>query len=149
MGQKNFKGAVTITNDNSRIRLRWRYLSKRYSLSLSQYTKSNLLHAKKVASQIEQDMVSSSFDYTLKRYKQTELNEDTKASKSVLEYFEEWTSNYRQMDCDVHINYYSVRGMMRKWGDIKQDNILKKLNAETFSAGIYNRRLTMLKAFCK
>jgi integrase len=39
--------------------------------------------------------------------------------------------------------------MLRKWGSIEQGNILKKLNAETFCAATYNRRLHMLKAFVK
>ncbi len=49
MGQKNYKGTVSISNADGRIRLRWRYNSQRFSLSLYNYSKSNLLQAKKTA----------------------------------------------------------------------------------------------------
>ncbi len=52
LGQKSNKGAVSITNCEGRIRLRWRYQGKRYSLSLSIYNKLNLLQAGKTALQI-------------------------------------------------------------------------------------------------
>jgi integrase len=69
MGQKNFKGTVSISDADDRIRLRWRYQSKRYSINLSSYNKTNLLKAKKTALNIEQDMANDRFDYTLNRYK--------------------------------------------------------------------------------
>ena len=53
------------------------------------------------------------------------------------------------MDCEKHTNYNSVRNMLKNWGKIEQNNIHKKLNAEVFCAGTYNRRLTMLKEFVK
>jgi hypothetical protein len=68
MGQKNSKGTVSIVNENNRIRLRWRYQSKRYSLSLFHYSKSNLLQARSVPLSIEVGMVSQSFDTTLVKY---------------------------------------------------------------------------------
>jgi len=147
MGIKNSKGNVSIENFRGRVRLRWRYRGKRYALSLFDYNKTNLKESRKIAVQIEQDILYQQFDYSLKKYKNgqdvVKLEE-----KSIVELFENWTIYYRQMDCDKHINYYSVRSMLKKWGDINPLNIHLKLNAETFSAGIYNRRLTMLKAFC-
>lgn len=53
------------------------------------------------------------------------------------------------MDCEKHTNYNSVRNMLKKWGKIEQADIHIKLNAETFCATTYNRRLTMLKDFVK
>ncbi len=69
MGHKNSKGTVSIVNYRGRIRLRWRYQLKRYSLNLSIYNKTNLLQAKKVAISIEEDVANDRFDYTLNRYK--------------------------------------------------------------------------------
>lgn len=63
MGQKNSKGTVTIANADGRIRLRWRYNTKRYSLSLFAFTKQNLLHAKKTALEIEQDIALDSWTW--------------------------------------------------------------------------------------
>ncbi len=148
MGQKNFKGAVSIINDNDRVRLRWRYKSQRYSISLSIYNRSNILAAKKIALLIEQDISRDKFDFTLARYRgKPETLKST--GRTIVEYFEEWTSSYKQMDCEQHTNYNSVRNMLRNWGKVEQSNIHIKLNAETFCGATYNRRLTMLKGFVK
>ena len=73
MGQKNLKGSVSVVEDNKRIRLRWRYLKKRYSLNLFLYNKANLLQAKKIALQIESDLVNGLFDSSLNKYKGKEV----------------------------------------------------------------------------
>jgi len=64
IGHKNSKGLVTIFNDRNRIRLRWSYQAKRYSLSLGPYDKNNLKAAKKVVLQIELDIINGQFDDT-------------------------------------------------------------------------------------
>lgn len=69
--------------------------------------------------------------------------------KTIVGYFEEWTSAIKQMECEKHTNYNSVRNMLKNWGRIEQNTIHKKLNAEIFCAGTYNRRFTMLKEFVK
>ncbi len=51
------------------------------------------------------------------------------------------------MDCEKHTNYNSTRNLLRKWGKITQENIIKKFNAETFCSKTYNRRLTIFKNF--
>ncbi len=68
MGHRNSKGTVSISNYKGRLRLRWRYLSERYSLNLFAYTKENLLHARKTALEIEQDIVVGRLDQTLLKY---------------------------------------------------------------------------------
>ena len=146
MGHKNSKGNVSLTNYKGRIRLRWRYQSIRYSLNLLSYNRTNLLAAKKTALQIEQDMANEKFDHSLNSYK-GEQRSMLLVEKTIVEYFEEWTSNIRQMDCEVHTNYNSVRNMLKKWKAIEQHNIAVKLNAEIFCAGTYYRRLTMLRDF--
>jgi integrase len=55
LGIKNQKGTVTVENFRERLRLRWRYLGKRYSLNLTTYNKINLKAANKVVLQIELD----------------------------------------------------------------------------------------------
>jgi integrase len=147
MGHRNSKGTVSIINYKGRVRLRWRYFSKRYSINLFAYTKENTLHARITALEIEQDIVLGRFDQTLVKYgvKQNEKEEP----KTIVAYFEEWVTNYKQMDCDKHTNYNSTRNMMRKWGKIEEGNIQKKLSMETNAAVTYNRRLTILKSFAK
>lgn len=148
MGIKNQKGTVSVENFRGRIRLRWRYQAKRYSLNLASYNKINLLPARKIALLIEQDISLDKFDFNLNRYK-ANTSKLNPAEKSIVEYFEEWTTTYKQMDCEKHTNYNSVRNMLRKWGKVEQTNIHIKLNSETFCGATYNRRLTMLKDFVK
>jgi len=148
MGIKNPKGTVSIENYRKRIRLRWRYLEKRFSLTLFQFNKSNLREAKKIALQIEQDISQQKFDFSLNMYKG--LPEEVKSSeKTFVEYFEEWVTSFKQMDCDIHTNYHSTRSMLRKWGNIEEGNIQKKFSLETNAAVTYNRRLTILKGFSR
>ncbi len=150
MGQKNLKGTVSISNVDGRIRLRWRNQGKRYSINLAAYTKLHLTKAKTVAALIEKDMAFDSFDYSLKRYKGNEgSNGLIKPEKTVVGYFEEWASIYKQMDCETHIDYYSLRNTIKKWGKITEENILSNLNTEKFSPQTYNKRLSMLKGFVK
>jgi integrase len=147
MGIKNPKGSVSIENYRDRLRLRWRHQSKRYALSLSAYNQLNLLQAKKTALQIEQDIITGNFDSTLIKYSGKTVAAAKAIPKSFVELFEEWTISYKQMDCEIHTNYNSCRNMIRKWSKVTQDNILSKLNKETFCNGTYNRRLTILKSF--
>lgn len=146
MGHKNQKGTVSITQYNGRIRLRWRKDCKRYSINLHAYTELTLIQAKRVALQIEQDIILGTFDQSLIKY-------TGKESKQVLprmnftELFEFWVKNYKQMDCEVHTNYNSTRNMIRKWVKVDSSNIVKKFNAETNAPVTYNRRLTILQTF--
>ena len=146
MGIKNQKGTVSVENYRGRIRLRWRYQAKRYSLSLNAYSKQNLYQARILALEIEQDILTNLFDFTLIKYGGKDADSNKK-SKSIVAYFEDWVSFYKQMDCEKHTNYNSTRNMLRKWGKITQENIIKKFNAETFCSKTYNRRLTILKNF--
>jgi integrase len=155
MGRKNLKGTISILNDRGRIRLRWRYQGERYSLNLHhQYSRSNLTEARKTTLQIEQDILRKRFDITLCKYsgrpeESSQQQKPQQEKKTIVQYFEEWTCVYKQMDCEKDTNYNSVRNMLKKWGRIDVGNIHLKLNAETFCGATYNRRLTMLKDFVK
>lgn len=68
MGQKSAKGTVVITNSGGRIRLRWSYFGKRYSLNVSTFSKENLRRAKTLIKEIEKDIILKTFDTTLFKY---------------------------------------------------------------------------------
>jgi integrase len=146
MGIKNPKGKVSVENYKGRLRLRWRYQSKRYSLNLTYYSQTNLLLAQKTALQIEHDMLTDGFDMALLKYGGTQKQAEA-IQLSFVELFETWVKEYKQMDCEIHTNYNSTRNMIKKWGKVCQKNVLHRLNAETFCSGTYNRRLTILKNF--
>jgi integrase len=102
LGIKNQKGTVSVENFKNRIRLRWRFQCKRYSLSLGQYDKINLKAAKKIVLQIELAMVNSQFDHTLLKYggKLIKLNEEPVLPTTIFACFEKWVRDYKQLDCN-------------------------------------------------
>jgi integrase len=75
MGHKTSKGSISISNYKGRVRLRWRYQKKRYSLNHFPYNKANLQQAKKIAVQSERGLLTDNFDFTLRQYKPTILQE--------------------------------------------------------------------------
>jgi integrase len=149
LGHKSPKGAVSVTNYKNRIRLRWRYLGKRYSLSLGPFDKINLKAASRVVLQIELDMVSDQFDDTLVKYggKAPKPIVEPIKPKSIDEYFEKWVKEYKQLDCNKNSDYYHLRNTLRKWGEINPSEMLQKLNTEKYSPKTYNERLSMLNGF--
>ena len=151
LGHRSPKGAVSISNNKERIRLRWRYHGKRYSFSLSSISKTHHLEAQKVALQIEQDVLTGCFDSRLVKYgaRKKEPGGEVGFPETFVQQFEWWVKQLLHMDCELHINYNAFRNMIRKWGKVEEGNVLKKMNSETFSNSTYNRRLTLLKHFVK
>jgi integrase len=147
MGIKNQKGTVSIENYRERIRLRWRFQGVRYALNLSAYTKVNLIQAKKIASVIEQDMALGNFDNSLAKYKSTKINSPLKSHVSMVDLFERWVINYKNLDFNKNSDYFYFRNTIRKWGVFNSETILLKLNSEKFSPKTYNNRLGILKGF--
>jgi integrase len=146
MGQqkKNSKGTVSIVNADGRIRLRWRYQCKRYSINIAYYNKENLTKAKQIAYFIERDLLSGSFDYTLIKYK----NPSTiSVEDSLVNLYEKWLTTYKNKNCSRDKHYHSVRNMLIRWGNIQPIQIVDKLNHENLGAHTYNRRLRMLSEF--
>jgi hypothetical protein len=122
MGTKKQKGKVRIENIDNRIRLRWRFQTKRYSLNLFLFSKANIIQAKKIAAIIENDFLLGCFDATLENYKPTTRQAPIE-QKPLVNHFEDWVRNYRNMSCDTDIDYNSSRNMMRKWGSFTTSNI--------------------------
>ena len=149
MGIKNQKGTVSIENYRNRIRLRWRYEGKRYSLSLSSYNKANVLAAKKIVLQIELDIAKEQFDNTLVKYGGKTAPSILIAEKTctIVQYFEKWVKAYKQLDCDKNSDYFHLRNTLKKWGEIQNSEMLNKLNVEKYSPKTYNERLSMLNMF--
>jgi integrase len=156
MNHKAQKGTVSISNYKGKARLRWRYNGARYSITNYPYNKSSLKKAQKLALDIEIDIVEGTFDTSLVKYKgerkikpQSEAKNLLQKSNNLEQHFEYWVSNYRQMNCDVNIDYHSLRNTIRKWGRVDASNILTKLNSEKYSPNTYNRKLGLLKLFTK
>lgn len=151
MGQKAARGSVSISNESGRIRLRWRYLSKRYSVNFSAFSKANLIEARKIALIIEHEVLSKTFNGNLDRYfnKHSEPTSSSTIQINPIALFESWVKEYLNLDCDKNIDYYQVRNMMKKWENLNEHNIISYLNAQKVSPKTYNERLALLKRFNK
>jgi integrase len=145
MGQKKSKGTVSIINAEGRIRLRWRYHTKRFSINLGEYNKINIVEAKKVALTIESDIIYNVLDITLLKYKK-KLKVDA-LGNSLISMFEYWVINFRNKDCDVHCDYFQVKRMLMRWKNVNESSILGLLNSEALGPKTYSQRLSILKKF--
>lgn len=91
-------------------------------------------------------MADNKFDHTLIRYNgKTETV--PQQEETMVQHFEEWTTTYKQMNCEVNIDYHSLRNTLKNWGKFDEETILPKLNKEVFSPKTYNSRLSMLRSF--
>ena len=145
MGQKKSKGTVSIINAEGRIRLRWRYHTKRFSINLGEYNRINIIEAKKVALLIESDIIYNVLDISLLKYKKKVKFEEL--STSLMSLFEYWVVNFRHKDCDVHADYNQVKRMLKRWKNVNETSILGLLNGEKLGPKAYSIRLSILKKF--
>ena len=174
MGRRNLKGTVSICKDKNTIRLRWRYKTKRYSLNLFLYNKSNLLRAKKIALAIEDDIARNAFDESLNRYKaiitqfsQKHSTEDGESHShieetppkevsgganfqiSILEDFDRYIAA-KSMDPhseDLSSYYTQTKAMLQKWGDFDPEDAPALLSKERFGPKTFNDRRNCLYKF--
>jgi integrase len=150
MGLKNTNGAVSLTDWKGRVRMRWRYEGKRYSITLFSNTKKGLHQAKKLALEIESDLLNDQFDATLYKYKGIQPSQPEESpTKAMVEHFELWVKHYKQLDCDRNTDYYHLRNTLRKWGTFNESTVLEMLSREAFGPKTYNNRLGILRNFSK
>lgn len=131
--KKNAKGTVTISNADNRIRLRWRYQKERYSINLLQYNRQNLLEAKRIALNIETDIASGNFDFTLNRYKKQENFAEQNEVKNRIEaktafqntsgeclsnHYKHWTIEYKNIELSKNLHYSGIYNMLKRWNAV-------------------------------
>ena len=82
---------VKVENDGGRLRLRFTYGGKRYSMAVGlPDSKVNKIFAQQKANQIELDIVSGNFDITLKKYKPIKASSKNLAMMPVAKIFEKF-----------------------------------------------------------
>lgn len=162
---KTPKGEISIQNSRGRIRLRWRYNGDRYSLNLPYAClPQNMHHATVKVAEIKLDILKGCFDPTLKRYAKEHrekppndrvietLNVRIKPKTTLLlndliERFNFWCNNIRNVDIETSIDYLYVRKLLEKWKDVPIEKTAEKLNEEKWAVTTYNRRLNYLRNF--
>lgn len=165
---------ISVFNDSGKIRLRWSYEKKRFSLILFLWNRENLKLAKNIVREIEFDFSEGFFDASLEKYKRLkkeavlkikvkptknvvgknplayqpiEQKEITPASIDYITLFPKWAKEICNMDCEKNCHYYGALLLLKKWGSFHFDDIIEKLNKETFGSSTYNIRLTTFKGF--
>lgn len=85
-GRKSGRNLVKVENDEGRLRLRWTYQGKRYTLAMGlPDSQTNRIFAQKRALEIEGDIASGHFDPSLKQYKpQSALSKPQQVTAGVL-----------------------------------------------------------------
>jgi integrase len=161
---KTRKGDISIGNNNGRIRLRWRYAGERYSLNLPYvYLPENMYHAAIKAAEIKLDIAKGCFDPSLEKYNPVLLmlsqpkaemapthkrsDEDTVSIIDLVQYFNDWGTNVRNIDVDRTTYYLAGRSFLEKCKGVPLDRLPLKLNQEKWSVSTYNERLSLLKSY--
>lgn len=163
--KKTTKGEIGIENFRGRIRLRWRHLGERFTLSLPySYLPENLHHGTVKATEIKLDILKGCFDPTLEKYKPAPIvkpealkpveipaNIEKTQSPTLLHnlvtHFNDWCINIRNVDVENSIDYLYTRRLLEKWVNVPIDQVAQKLNGENWAVTTYNRRLGYLTTF--
>lgn len=143
---KKRRGEISIEEFRGRLRIRWRYNNRRYSLSAAANTKLNLLIAQKVAIQIEYDIAINDFDYHLIKYRAV-IEHSIKPIDNIQEYFPVWVYEMKHKVCSEVDHYYSHHLILKRWGSVTEHNLLKKLKGDTLSNKTFNTRLAVFSSF--
>lgn len=160
MGQKAKKGEVSISEEQGRIRLRWRHNKLRYSLNLPfPFSPEYLELAKIKAAEIKLDIFRGCFDTSLEKYKEqdtftppvkvveTKPINKVEPKINILDLFRDWVVNYINGDIENNANYSGALAMIRRWGNFKPDAVPALLAGEKISPKTYNRRKGCLSKF--
>lgn len=162
MGHKSKtpKGEISISNYKGRIRLRWRYGGDRFSLNLPfAYLPENMHHATIKVAEIKLDIAKGCFKpenyFPSPSPPQRGIKQSSEAIKkpaprtvdNLIEYFNNWGKNIRNVDVDNSKDYFHLRRALEKWVNIPIEQLPQKLNAGNWAVSTYNGRLTLLKYF--
>lgn len=158
------KGEISISDNNGRLRLRWRYAGERYSLNLSYpYLPENMHHATLKIAEIKLDIAKGCFDTTLEKYnpsllvatipKTQPVSVSTKPDNrsvhlnELVKDFNDWGKNIRNVDVDNTTYYLAAKNFLEKCRNVPIEQLPQQLNKENWSNSTYNERLSLLKNF--
>lgn len=162
-------GEVTINPYKEGLRIRWRRGEARPEIYVSPSVSHYRQVALRIKMQIEQDLITDSYDETLIRYKEmlrktvlaeliqetqlahaTELRSINRIEPVHLDFIKEFklfAAAQGQNPEKMTTYYYYCLQMMKRWGTITLENVVSKLNSEKCSNRTYNYRRTCLDSF--
>ena len=148
---------ITIEKHRNKLRLRWRYQNKRYTLST--YREANAIghaYAKQLKSQVELDMEAGYFDDSLLKYKPRILGPKP-TEISAPELFSNWTTHISKekelSPRSVECRYKPLERSLERSLNIRADTVTRAkaknfaaLCAERLSPGTAKARLWLLQS---
>ena len=153
------KGSVSTDNHNGRIRLRFTYQGKRYTIQLScAYSDFYLVAVKSIAKTIEQDIKSGTLDVTIASYHKLlegmyltgpEKQERTPGVllHKTFQLWLEFKIERREITTDIPTFYSMTSRMLKRWGLVALSQVESKLLKEDMAPSTFNDRLSTLKSF--
>lgn len=158
------KGSVTLDNKNNRIRLRFRYNKKRYTLGTQfAYTLTNVDNISRVVKTLEADIRFNTLDESLDRYRDmlTEIkeqigfqNEEVQVSMSeptrLYDIYLLWLEHKvmrKEISEEIPINHHLAGQLLKKWGHVSLYDVEQNLIDMNLAASTYNHRLSTLRNF--
>ena len=153
--QRAQRGGVQVNERGDRLQLRWTVDGRRYALSLGSNSPLNLFNARKLAAQIEQDIILNQFDPTLAKYKPvSEADPETAKPLSTLELFDLYIESRRAAGTSeqaISSRYKPMCSNLKRFGrsiETEADGLkFMSLLRSRQSPRIANQSLTMLKSF--
>jgi integrase len=153
------RGSVSIDNHNSRIRLRFTYQGKRYTIQ-TRFTHSDehLARIKSLAKTIEKDIKHGTLDVTITSYRKLlegvyNTDPDIPEAKpdallyTVYQLWLEFKIERREIVTDIPSFYHMTSQLLKRWGSITLDQVELKLLQEEIAPSTFNDRLSTLNAF--
>lgn len=152
--QRAKRGSVQINERADHLQLRWTVEGRRFSLSIGLNSPLNAYHARKLAAQIEQDILTEQFDPTLEKYRPKVLSAEPEIPKTMLELFEQFIDYRRKegtSDQAISSRYKPLLANMKRFRQpIDSESLARQfvdLLRSRQSARIANQNLSLLKGF--
>ena len=152
--KKSPKGTVSVEEFQGRIRLRWRFEGKRYTISIGlSDSKVNRQVAQQKATTIELDIASGNFDPTLKKYKP---HTKSITGLSVVAFFEQFVESKAKVLLPRSLEKYRAtlnyltsffNNKAAVLIDVKEaEKFTEWLTSQDLSSVVCRERLTLIRA---
>ena len=144
------RNKVSVDVYKNRIRLRWRYKSKRFTVYIGTQSKEIFEHAKKLSKVISEDIELNRFDHTLEKYKskrERKISKGVNTKPTVVSFYDLWIKTTNLIPTPYNVQ--TARPMIAKWGSTSLDDVPDIFCNEKLGASTFNTRLNILRRFFK
>lgn len=143
------KRIVTVSAHEEGLRLRWRYQKVRYQIYLSSSKPDYQILAEQIRNQIEEDILSTTFDTTRKKYQNMVPSVTQVTGYPYTQWFTDYleSKSLNVSDDNIPSYYRGAKRLLIKWQYEPLDKLPGKLAEENFSNRTFNDRRNCLVPF--